>query len=110
MDRKNVFKVHHKNLKVYLFEAESEDSMNRWGEVTNIYILHNCCDKCTFSASIENLLMNQDNLISILPVTAWLSLKSSIIPKCDQNIISPYSVTKTRDENMENHEIGDISM
>ena len=29
MERKNVFKVHHKNVKVYLFEAESEDSMNR---------------------------------------------------------------------------------
>lgn len=33
VDRKNVFKVHHKNLKVYLFEAESEDSMNRWMEL-----------------------------------------------------------------------------
>ena len=33
-----------------------------------------------------------------------MSLNSYIIPKGDQNIISPYSVTKTRDENME----GDI--
>ena len=29
MDRKNVFKVHHKNVKVYLFEAESKDSVDR---------------------------------------------------------------------------------
>ncbi|KAL9960565.1 hypothetical protein ACROYT_G034040 [Oculina patagonica] len=33
VDRKNVFKVHHKNVKVYLFEAESEESMNRWMEL-----------------------------------------------------------------------------
>ena len=29
VDRKNVFKVHHKNVRVYLFQAESEESMNR---------------------------------------------------------------------------------
>ena len=30
VDRKNVFKVHHKNVRVYLFQAESEGSLNRW--------------------------------------------------------------------------------
>lgn len=30
VDRKNVFKVHHKNIRVYLFQAENEDNVNRY--------------------------------------------------------------------------------
>ena len=52
--------------------------------------------------------MDQDNLTSILRVTSLIESEQLLLPKGDQNIISPYSVTKTRDENMENHQIGDI--
>ena len=30
VDRKNVFKVHHKNVRVYLFQAQNEDSVDRY--------------------------------------------------------------------------------
>ena len=30
MDRKNVFKMHHKNLRVHFFQAESEESLIRY--------------------------------------------------------------------------------
>lgn len=33
VDRGNVFKVHHKNVRVYLFQAENKESMNRWMEL-----------------------------------------------------------------------------
>lgn len=33
VDRKNVFKVHHKNVRVYLFQAQNEDSVDRWMEI-----------------------------------------------------------------------------
>ena len=30
VERKNVFKVHHKNMRVHFFQAQNEDSVNRY--------------------------------------------------------------------------------